>query len=203
MYIIGFNGPPQCGKDTLSRLLTKEIESRHSVIPVLEVSLSSPLRTIAYSMVGLHYPNPALDYEDFKPTFFPQYGVTGRQLMIDVSEKFLKPTYGPRIMADLLLASLPSWMFQNTCVVMIRDCGFQIEVDPIVERVGAENFVVCKVVRDGHDSFIGDSREWVQHPWRGMNFNIYNSGSLQDLEERAKGLYEDLVRPESIGWTLA
>src|SRR5690349_22105779 len=53
------------------------------------------------------FPYTTLFRSTFKKTPFEQFGgATGRQLMIDVSEKFLKPVYGKEIMARLLLDEL-------------------------------------------------------------------------------------------------
>ena len=203
MFVVGFNGPPRCGKDTLASLLAKEIESRHQTIPVMETSLSTPLREVAYKLIGLDYQEESsmLPYEEFKPTFFPQLQSTGREILIDVSERFLKPCYGQDIMAKLWLSSLPEWVYDSHCVVMIRDSGFQCEINPIIERVGPMNFLVVKVLRDGFDSFEGDSREWVQHPALEMNTVIHNSGTLDDLRTEAARLYGRLVNQK--GWSLA
>jgi hypothetical protein len=198
MYVIGFNGPPQSGKDSLTRLLVKEVESRHKEFPILEVSLSTPLRKIAYSMTGFRGNLDGPDYESFKTTEFPQYGgITGRQLLIDVSERFLKPCYGQEIMAKLLMASLPSWMYDVPSLVLIRDSGFQVEIDPIIHRVNPQNFLVCQVHRPNH-TFHGDSREWVTHPLHAMNTIIHNSGPVEDLEIEAGRLYGRLVNQK--GW---
>lgn len=201
MYVIGFNGPPQCGKDTLARFFVEEMEKRHPMIPIREVSLSTPLRKVAYAMVGLTY-DPAhpfnTDYEEFKRTHFPQFDRTGRELMIDVSERFLKLCYGQPVMAQMLLADIPEWMFDTPCMILIRDSGFQCEVDPLIERVGAENFLVCHVHRQGYDSFKNDSREWVTHPLRRMNTEILNEGTLDDLRTEAARLYGRCVNQK--GW---
>ena len=220
MYVIGFNGPPQCGKDTLSGFFREYVEERHPILPIMEVSLSTPLRVIAYAMAGRHYPDPSLPYEEFKNTAYPQFGwskfksqqhAIGRELMIDVSERFLKPCYGQDIMAKLLRASVP---LSFDGLILIRDSGFQCEVDPIIEWVGAENFLVCQVFRDGFDSFENDSREWVWNNYTVERFRrvggeagsmvpmttmITNAGTLDQLKVEAGRLYGRCVN--SRGWT--
>lgn len=197
MYIVGFNGPPYSGKDTLARMLAEHIDSLGFTVPVIEVSLSSPLRRLAYTMVGRIYVPET--YDEFKTETFPQFGgVTGRQLMIDVSERFLKLCYGKEIMAQMLLRELqelPPYPFDG--LVLVRDSGFQCEVDPLIAAVGAENLYIARVVRN-HCSFKGDSREWVYH--EGREGVWHNNGSLALLRTKAAKLYEHLVN--HMGWKL-
>ena len=153
-------------------------------------------------------------------TAYPQFGwskfksqqhAIGRELMIDVSERFLKPCYGQDIMAKLLRASVP---LSFDGLILIRDSGFQCEVDPIIEWVGAENFLVCQVFRDGFDSFENDSREWVWNNYTVERFRrvggeagsmvpmttmITNAGTLDQLKVEAGRLYGRCVN--SRGWT--
>jgi hypothetical protein len=195
MYFVCFNGPPYSGKDTFARMFAEHVDSLGITTPVIEVSLSSPLRRIAYMMVGrLYVPET---YDEFKKETFPQFGgVTGRQLMIDVSERFLKLCYGQDIMVKMLLNELQEAGFPDSGVVLVRDSGFQCEVDPLIDAVGAENLYVARVVRDGC-SFKGDSREWVYHD----NAHVwYNGGTLERLRTKAPRLLNILVN--DLGWKL-
>jgi hypothetical protein len=193
MYIVGFNGPPRSGKDTMSSMLVEHMESQGVTVPVIEVSLSTPLRKIAYAMTGcvsisLDGPN----YEAFKMTHWEAFGKDGRQIMIDISEKFLKPVYGQGIMGHLLMGRLKNF----TGVVLIRDTGFAIEKDVLSNYVGNDNLYVARVVRSGCD-FTNDSREWVEH----CHSAIYrNNGTLDDLRTEAGRLYGRLVN--QMGWVL-
>lgn len=193
MFIVGFNGPPQCGKDTLARLFAEVVKAKHPHLRVLMVPLSNPLRFVAHAMIARVY--SAALYESFKKETFPQFGGrTGRQLMIDVSESFLKPVYGQSIMADMLIQEVSNL---RADLVLIPDSGFQCEVQPIIDWVGYDKFLVCRVHRDGC-SFENDSREWVEHPVDQMNTDIYNDGSLADLETEAGRLYGRCVNQK--GW---
>lgn len=195
MYVVGFNGPPRSGKDTLARMLKEYAESVGTSIPFVEVSLSHPLRKLAYTMTGnenLDLDGP--DYERFKETKFDRFGVTGRQLMIDVSERFLKPCYGQSVMADLLMTQYP---IDTSCVLLIRDNGFQCEMDPILQEVGGNNFFVVRVQREG-TTFDGDSREWVYHPSYQCNLTVHNDSDLDSLRFKAELIFHNLVN--QFGW---
>ncbi|TXH15492.1 MAG: hypothetical protein E6R03_07090 [Hyphomicrobiaceae bacterium] len=195
MYVVGFNGPPRSGKDTMARMLSEHMDSRGVKLPVREVSLSMPLRRIAYSMVGYegrHLEGP--DYEDFKVTHFSAFGKTGRQLMIDIGEKFLRPCYGSKIMAKLLIQDLGDF----PGVVLVKDTGFQVEAETLGGFVGANNFFTAQVHRKGCSfDFSNDSREWVTHNQMSI---FLNNGTLDDLRTEAGRLYGRLVN--QMGWRL-
>lgn len=191
MHIVAFNGPPRSGKDTLSRMLAEHLDEKITM-PVMEVSLSTPLRVIAYSMTGWGGDTDGENYEQFKTIHFGEFGKDGRQIMIDISERFLKPTYGLDIMSKMLLGSHEGF----DGVMLIRDSGFQNEVDYLSRAVGSENLYVVNVRRAGCD-YSNDSREDVHHLF---NSQIDNDSSLDDLQTEAVRIYGRLVN--QMGWKL-
>lgn len=195
MYIVGFNGPPESGKDTLAQMVVDHMDSHGVTLPIRVESLSLPLRKIAYAMLdfGTDYELDGEHYATFKQTHYQQLDRTGRQLMIDVSERFLKPTYGIEVMAKLLLERNEGY----PGVLMIRDCGFQCEVNPLEEAVGKENLYMVQCHRPGKD-FSNDSREWV---WTsGKMHQVYNDSDLDHLRTEAGRIYGRLVN--QCGWKL-
>ena len=197
MHVVVFNGPPYCGKDTLARMLADYIESHGISAPAKEESLSLPLRHVAYAMVGETYNDAS--YAAFKETPFVEFGNhTGRQLMIDVSESFLKQVYGEKIMAQMLVARNSAWL-DTDGVLLIRDGGFQIEINALLDEVIADNIYVVQIHRDGC-SFDNDSREWVRHPNSARMTQVWNNGSLDDLRTEAARIYGRLVN--QMGWKL-
>lgn len=192
MYIVAFNGPPRCGKDTMARMLADHMDSKGVTLPVREVSLSTPLRVIAYAMTGFKGALDGDDYEGFKTTRFLEFDRTGRELMIDVSEKFLKSVYGQEIMAELLFAQLSEF----TGVALIRDVGFQVELDTLARVVEPRQIYVACLRREGCD-FSNDSREYVIHKF---SHGYENTGSLADLRTEAGRIYGRLVN--QMGWNL-
>src|SRR3546814_8026348 len=101
MYIVGFNGPPRSGKDTLAEMLANHMDKHQVTLPVKFESLSLPLRHIAHAVVGRTYEESG--YEAFKEEWFDLLQSDGRHLMIDSSESFLKQCYGQDVMARLLI----------------------------------------------------------------------------------------------------
>lgn len=194
MYIVGFNGPPNSGKDTAAEMLANHLDSK-SDLPVRLVSLSQPLRELAYTMVGFVGSYEDEDYAKFKNTYFPSFGKTGRGLMIDISESFLKTTYGETVMVKLLIER--NKIFHG--VLLIRDCGFQLEVNPLIEWAGRENFYMVRVHRPD-TSFDNDSREWTKHPQSSRNFDMPNAGTFDDLNTEVVRAYGRMVN--QLGWKL-
>src|SRR3546814_21045642 len=92
MYIVGFNGPPRSGKDTLAEMLAHHMDKHQVTLPVKFESLSLPLRHIAHAVVGRTYEESV--YEAFKEEWFDLLQSDGRHLMIDSIEYFLKQFYG-------------------------------------------------------------------------------------------------------------
>lgn len=199
MYVVGFNGPPRSGKDSLAESLAAKIEKIHDV-PVKLESLSLPLRHIAYAMTGydrLGMEYDGADYERFKVTKWPTFGgATGRELLIHISENFLIPMYGPQVMARMLI--MRNQGFDG--LLLIRDSGFQREIDPLIEWVGEDNFYIARCHREG-STFDDDSREWVHHPKSIMQSDFYNSDSLFNWMETETGrLYGRLVNIPNPKW---
>lgn len=206
MYILGINGPPHCGKDTIASALANRLDELTT--PVKIDHLSRPLRHIAYSMVGRVYDHEDADgYADFKNEIFEQFGCTGRKLMIDVSEEFLKPTYGLEVMARMLLARNKNF----DGILIVPDSGFAREVAPLHNacspipearrRQGSpaewqvnDRLFVARIHRK-NTTFKGDSREWVYASHDG---DFDNNGGLDDLEERL--IPELTARLEALGW---
>lgn len=195
MFIVGFNGPPESGKDTVAEYLADHMDRQGVTLPVRMESLSLPLRKIAYAMVDWQGELDGENYAQFKSTHFGLLGKDGRQLMIDVSEKFLKPTYGIEVMAKLLLERNEG--FHG--VLLIRDMGFQIEVNPLEKAVGPGNICIVQVHRNGK-TFENDSREWVRASWDSRNMAIANISNLNHLATEAGRVYGRLVN--QMGWVL-
>lgn len=194
MYVVCFNGPPESGKDTCAEILENIVGARHSIPTKLE-SLSMPLRQIAYTMTGYQGELDGPDYARFKKTLFPALGPDGRHIMIDISEKFLKPVYGEEVMANLLLTR--NMLFDG--LLLVRDSGFQVEVNPLIRAFGTQNVYIVRVRRPGK-TFEGDSREWVNHHDVGMSMDLDNHGDLDNLHTEVTRIYSRMLN--QLGWKL-
>src|SRR3546814_1433390 len=97
-------------------------------------------------------------------------------MMKDSREKYVKQCYGKDVMARII--SKRNLDFEG--ILLIRDCGFQIEVDPLEEWVGVENLYMVNLFREGCD-FTNDSREYVHT--NGKMHQVYNDRSEEHTSE--------------------
>lgn len=77
-----------------------------------------------------------------------------REAMIFVSEEVIKPVYGEGAFGTALAESLCKEL------TFVPDSGFPLELQPVLDKVGADNVLVVRIRRDGCN-FDGDSRNWL------------------------------------------
>lgn len=119
--------------------------------------------------------------------------ITYREMLIHVSEDVLKPLFGQDVFGKAAVKYLKSRTEDLTDPVVISDCGFVDEMFPIINFFGKENCHVIKVKRPGYN-FGGDSRSYVDIEKLGLDEHwIINDGSLEELETKAKELFENIV----------
>lgn len=167
MYIVGFNGPPQCGKDTAAKFLADALDSCTD-LPVKVVSIVDTLARMGAVLLGVEY--SAEWYEDAKKTHYPILrGATLRQWMIEQTEEFHKPKYGASFWFSNLL--MQHYGFHG--ILIISNIGFPYEVRLAEDE--SSSFMLIQLDREGVD---WDSRV----PVRAANTRHYlNNGSLFDL----------------------
>lgn len=150
--VIILNGPAGCGKDTLARALV-EMGFAKGV-----ASFKNPMFNIAMAALGQDAYREFLDgYDDRarkeKPEGFLN-GLSRRQFMIAISERFIKPVFGDDYFGKYLAGNLPD----GDEVFVVSDGGFASEVAPIV--AAGHDVRLVRLHRDGH-TFEGDSRGYL------------------------------------------
>jgi hypothetical protein len=186
MKILLISGAPASGKDTA--VLT--IQAWH---PVLEEKFALPLRK---AMRGL------LDVNDSTLEWLKREDPRVRQMMIGMSERLIKPTYGQdwfglacadRVQREWSKA-------QGKLDVVISDAGFDYEILAFCERVREfepqAQFQLWNLVRP-FCTYDGDSRSEVTLPSRfGEVRVVRNFYSLpeyvEQVREYAKGFFDGL-----------
>jgi len=188
MYIIGFNGPPHCGKDTLANALNERLGIENS-IATKRVALSLPMRLAVYSLLNRNY-DPA-HYDRYKDSPQPLFhGRTIRQEMIALSEDHVKPRHGKDFWASHLCAlEIPS----APLVMIVSDMGFQAEGDYFNRFVGLGNYTLIRLYREGCD-WSKDSRGYIQSP---LGLDYRNDDTVEAGVERI------LRHVKALGWRLA
>lgn len=156
--IILLNGPAGSGKDTLAAML---LEQGH-VQQVIQ--FKAPMFDIALLASGMHTdPKVWWDrYNDRGRKELP-WGLLGgmscRDYMIHISEKFIKPVFGDDYFGNQVALKYIN-RDSHVADVVVSDSGFQTELDALSRTLGADKVLIVHLRRDGY-TFAGDSRSYV------------------------------------------
>jgi len=119
-------------------------------------------------------------------------GVTLRQFIIDLSERFMKLEYGNDIWMRLFKEAIPIDLIKSDGIVIIVNFGFPHEPEFIESQVASPNrLLTCQIMRDGK-TFDGDSRNYVRST---HNFGVYHREHGTDAA--VDGI---LARLRLLGW---
>lgn len=153
-YIIGFNGPPRSGKDTLATLLAGQV-NRFFGVPTHRCILAAAMRARVEALGG----NGTREwYEQNKDGALDLLnGDTPRKCMIRDSEEFLKPNYGRDFWAKIY-HHRNQYHWGNNDVHVCSDIGFEEEVKYFCEN--SSGYLNILLAREGTD-FTIDSRNYV------------------------------------------
>jgi len=180
--IILLNGPKSSGKDSVAKIL-QNLLLKEGCAVVLE-KFSGPMKRSLAALFDLN--DQEYDYyfetEEGKGVIDGKFfGLTSRDSLIAISEKFAKLIFGKHIFAELFVRRAlkviesitsrddSSSISKNpdTIYFIISDSGFKVEVDwlcdPNCKLYDAQKYLFrLHRIKDGLKfSFDGDSREWV------------------------------------------
>ena len=189
MYIVGFSGPPHCGKDSIARTMSSQFDSMELIDSYI-MSLARPMRYNGMSLLGFD-PQDDEKYAEVKDQKHELFGDTLRNHMIAESETFIKPRYGKDFWGRKLKVDA-GIIWNENVVIFVPDFGFKEEVEFFEREIGCENVLTVQIERDGCD-FSKDSRDYVC----GENMlRLYNNWSL---EWAGMTIQAHMI---SMGWTL-
>lgn len=175
MKIVLFNGPPRSGKDVSAKMLEDLLWPRG-----IPYKFAKPLKVTTHSLYGL-YDLPHDHFEDTKDEpndlFF---GLSPRQAYIKVAQEMVKPVLGNDHWAKLLVNYIEPF-YATPNVIVVSDCGFYEEIQPLKKVFGAENMIIVHMKRDGCN-FKLDSRGYVTDPDI-TTMEITNNGTKEDLHK--------------------
>lgn len=187
--IILLNGPPYSGKDTAA----KHIQNVFPVAspdhngykrPALD-RMSMPIKKAFAGLINAQCtPDGIVEpYESHKEEIIPQLGVSYRQWQIDFSEKFMKPLYGENIFGRSIVPRITRRFAKGIAnLVVIPDCGFQIEVSEIYSSFDPKDILLMRCHRPGF-YFSNDSRSYVHAPKGCTYAALYNDSSVESFQK--------------------
>lgn len=182
LKIVCINGAPGTGKDTVGGMLVaKHLEIKNTG-GVKIMKMAHPLDHIAQKLIGATNGEYKLLREEQKDRVLTEFNmkVSLRRLLINISEKLIKPNMGKVWFAQQCADKIRS-LKNMVSVVFITDCGFQYEFDHFKESVSDIAYVrLINLQRDGH-TFEDDSRENVSDG--DDTIVIHNNGSLDELNQ--------------------
>lgn len=164
MKVIILNGPPGVGKDTIADLLDLQgYEKRSFKEPMFQI-VDTLLGRVLYEEFLQRY-----DDRDLKESHWNAIGMSPRELMIHISEDFVKPTMGEKHFG--VLAARP---LRENSMYVFSDGGFPSEVQGLAEA-GAD-VTVIRLRRKGF-SFEGDSRNFILHDslWKTVDLQLFDN----------------------------
>jgi len=166
--LILLNGPPRSGKDTAGRWLSQWLN-----LPL--VKLTAPLDRAVVAFFNLDPQRWAYLREEGKDCPAPELqGLTPRQVLIALGERWAKPLFGQDIFGRLA----PKWG-------VVTDLGFRAEAEALVQP--GRTFLV-RVYRPGC-SFANDSRSYVDLSDLGVpTYHLENKGTLEAYRQQVLNL---------------
>lgn len=188
--VLILNGAPRSGKDTLRQLMFAGNIFEYQT----HGSFKLPLQEMAAAVLGMPIDDFMEQYETIKDLPCPNgLPLTVRQLMIKISEEWVKPLGGKRYFGDLAYskalidcAFAQRWPLAPVAgrTVVFTDGGFGEECQKFVECIGAENIYIVRINRPGFD-FSMDSRRLLTKEMEGLEncqfFDLTNDGTERDL----------------------
>lgn len=156
--IFVLNAPPRCGKDTVTNKMIEECGLRTA-------SFKYPLYNLFVHTTGMPASEFLVKYEEDGWKDTPHEflnGKTVRQLLIHISENYIKPFYGDdyfgKWVADYI--KFAEQDAEKEMCWVIPDGGFQPEFNAMKEVFG-DRLVIISMEREGFRDFSGDSRGWI------------------------------------------
>lgn len=165
--VIILNGPPRCGKDTVTQYLVS-----HFPDYFVDLKMAYALKKAAHSILGLH----KIDVEYYNAQKdIPQvefFDLTPRQFYIALAENFMKPQLGQECFGYAWLRRYHAEQ-HNKKLAVISDCGFPSELEPLIKTFGADKLLLIRIHREGHD-FRQDSRGYIPDGFLPRTYDFEN-----------------------------
>lgn len=186
MIAVILNGPPSSGKDTIC-VMAAEMWGFASL------EFKDPIYEIAATTLGMTKQDFLAKYKDreWKETKRQEWGNRSvRDLMISISEDYIKPFFGKEYFGNKVVKTMES-MAPFVRDYIFSDGGFYSETDALI-KAGVDVYIV-HLYREGC-SFEGDSRDYVYHP-DATTIELQNNGTLEETLETLTRMLKDYGLP--------
>lgn len=181
-----FNGPPRAGKDTAADLLYSYLNKIEGITPY-RYAFARPLKEATHALFGIKCDWEAFEYtKDLKQEKF--FGLSPREAYIKVSEEMVKPVLGKDHWGKVFLNYIEGLPTIGETVVVISDCGFIDEIQPIKKKIGSHNIFMIYVTREG-TSFKNDSRSYIEDPSL-PGYTLDNNEGISEVSDKMKMISE-------------
>lgn len=148
--IVIFNGPPKSGKDEAAKLYKEQFGFDN-----LSFKYQLFKETISHFEVNEEWFMEGYENREIKEKKeHALNGMSRREAMIHVSEDIIKPKKGKDYFGRMVSEEI-----EEGKNYAIADGGFIEELEPLMEKVGAENIVLVQLARFGCD-YSSDSRRY-------------------------------------------
>tara|TARA_Y100001963_G_scaffold45352_1_gene63944 strand:- start:18 stop:605 length:588 start_codon:yes stop_codon:yes gene_type:complete len=145
------NGPPRSGKDTFFDIMHTRVES------CSEYKMSRPLKDIFGALFNMNWLEQDIMLEEKKDETILDVGMSPREILIMISEEWIKPKFGDHYLGIIGRARIRQMDAKN---IIITDSGFDYEIPPLIEEFGYDNLYLIQLSRPDY-TFENDSRDYI------------------------------------------
>ena len=177
------NGPPRSGKDTFFRFVCRQIQS------CAEYKMARPLRDIFGALFCMNWIEQDIILEEKKDEVIQEFSMTPREILIMISEEWIKPAFGDHFLGVIGKARIRK---MKEDVIVITDSGFDYEIEPLVDEFGYDNVYLVQLSRPD-STFENDSRSYIKTDTvKPTNIAIINNnGDLAEYKNKITAVLKD------------
>lgn len=196
-HITVMNGPSKSGKSTAIDLID---EHAPQTLNIRKLKASDFVFRAACILFGLDWDEEEYNMRKDEP-LIPINNEGGkvslRTAMIKLSEEDMKPFYGKGVFGLAMVEKIKKMILtEKEPFMLLTDCGFVEELQPITEAFGRDNISLVQVYRDGYIfNKAHDSRSWICDPSLYRNTYMLNNpgNSLEELKIASLDLYSEIL----------
>lgn len=190
-----YNAPPNAGKDTMAEItsaitgadhLEFKAHLYHCTATIFNIPVEEFVRVASdRDLKGVPDKRLQLSYSGYKllceitgaipARLTSMVCLTPREALICTSELIIKPHMGDQYFGKMAAQSIPEYGG------VFSDGGFDAELIPTVQKLGRENVFVVQFTAPWADSFVGDSRNFLNTPTGVATIRLINDKTPKEF----------------------